>query len=101
MRRSPRTASVIGSSLAKLHELEGSSLGDRVHVGAGVDHCALACEDALGARRSNQRTGDSVGAIYGDRLIVGIDRRNDVDRGAERAVAGARIVGATGTKVDV
>ena len=53
-------------------------------IGAKVDHRALPGEDVARGARRDDRAGHPVGAIDGDRRVHRIDRRHDVDRGAER-----------------
>ena len=66
MRRRARAAGGVRAGFAELDELEAPRGGDRVHVGAGVDHRALAGEDALAGARRDDRAGHPVGAVDGD-----------------------------------
>jgi hypothetical protein len=92
MGRGAAAAGGLGALLAKLDELEQARAGDRLAVGAGVDQRALPGEDALAGARRDDRAGDAFGAVDRDRRGIGVDRRRDVERGAERPVR-ALVVG--------
>ena len=80
-----RSAGRLRPRLAKLDELKAACGGDRVHVGASVDHCALPGEDAAPGGRRDDRPDHAIGAVDRNRGVERVDRRDNIDRGVERS----------------
>src|SRR3990167_1113639 len=82
-RRTAAAARDLRSLFRKGDKLEGAGLGDRLRIGAGIDHRALPGEDRATGIAGHHRAGHTARAADLHMLRSWVDRFRKVERGVE------------------